>query len=108
MPPTAFQGTSQKVVVVVRRRRNQITADSSERLDQQTLIQAMRLCVFDHYSNIALKLHFVPSIPLFHVGGIKTSVVINFMISKYYINSETLRLFRYLELNWLLQNRLNR
>ena len=80
MPSTAFQGTFQKVIVVVRRRRNQITADEYERLDQQTLIQTLKLCVFDHYSKI----------PTFYVGGIKTGVVKNFMISKYYGNSETL------------------
>jgi len=31
---------------------DQITADDYERLDQQTLIQTLKLCVFDHYSKI--------------------------------------------------------
>ena len=38
---------------------------------QEALIQTLKLCVFDHYSMIALKLHCVPNIPSFHVGGIK-------------------------------------
>jgi hypothetical protein len=36
------------------------------------LIFIHKLFVFDHYSIIVLKLHFVPSIQLFHVGGIKS------------------------------------
>jgi ribosomal peptide maturation radical SAM protein 1 len=39
------------------------------------LIQTQKLTVFDHYSNIALSLHFVPSVPIFHAGDIKPALL---------------------------------
>ena len=45
-------------------------------------IQMLKLYVLDHYSSIALKLHCVPSIPIFHDRWLDTRSEIHYFKTK--------------------------